>query len=232
MKKQSRKSGLRREQKPWLGLVGEVAWGASLSLYEAIILWDKAWWWRMHYGLWRAYRGWNPDKVLDAIEHSEDIATLAYGETPASTVRRILDMCREHFPESNSLVDLGAGRGIIAMTAASLGWDVLAVEYVGEFRRRSEPLCEKLNLSVQWVDGDFLLLPFVEADIIHTAATCFNQDFRDRLADKLYEECNTSQGILIQDWVLDDERFEALLGIRLPVTWGSSYFTLHRKREL
>lgn len=224
----ARRSGLRAEQKPWLGLLGEVAWGTSLSLYEAILLWDKPWWWRLHYGLWRAYRGWNPDTVLDSLPPEEQIQTLAYGETPASTVRRALEICRIHFPEADSLTDLGAGRGVLSMTAAALGWDVLAVEYLGEFLKRSEPLSRAAELSVQWVKGDFLELPLANSDIIHTAATAYPLEFRERLSGKFENECHSGQGLLIQDWILEGERFEVLTSARLPVTWGSSLFTLHR----
>lgn len=226
-----RKSGLRKEQKPWLGIVGEVAWGTSLSLYEAILLWDKPWWWRLHFSLWRAYQGWNPDDVLDSLPQDEKLQTLAYGETPASTVRRALSICREHFPEADSLMDLGAGRGVLSMTAANLGWDVLAVEYLGEFLRRSQPITEAQKLSVQWVKGDFLKLPLAPSDIIHTTGTTYPLDFRAELEAKFAAECHTGQGILLQDWILEGERFEALVSIRLPVTWGSSFFTLHRVLE-
>lgn len=226
------KSGLRREQKPWLGLLGEVAWGTSLALYEAVLFGDRAWWWQLHFHLWRSYRDWDPDEVLANLSEEEDIGTLAYGETPASTIRRALGICRQHFPDAFSLCDLGAGRGVLAMSAAALGWDVLAVEYLGEFLKRSEPISKKMGLEVSWVQGDFLKLPLPEADIIHTAGTVFPEEFRQTLADKFVNEGTQEQGFLIQDWILDEERFEILAGVRLPVTWGSSYFTLHRLKRI
>ena len=225
------KSGLRKEQKPWLGLLGEVAWGTSLALYEAILLGDKAWWWQIHYHLWRAYGDWDPDAVLASLSAEEDLGTLAYGETPASSIKRALSMCREHFPNAFSLCDLGAGRGVLSMTCAALGWDVLAVEYLAEFLKRSEPVCQKMGLTVDWVQGDFLKLPLPPADIIHTAGTAYPTEFRQKLADKFFTEGTAEQGFLLQDWILDEERFEALAGVRLPVTWGSSYFTPHRLRR-
>ena len=222
------RSGLRREQKPWLGLMGEVAWGTSLALYEAVLLGDRAWWWQLHFHLWRAYRDWDPDAVLAGLSEDENLGTLAYGETPASTIKRALVICRQHFPDAFSLCDLGAGRGVLSMASAALGWDVLAVEYLAEFLKRSEPVCQKMNLSVDWVQGDFLTLPLPEADIVHTAATAYPDDFRARLLEKFVVEGQKTQGFLLQDWIIDDERFEVLTGFRLPVTWGSSYFALHR----
>jgi methyltransferase family protein len=225
------KSGLRKEQKPWLGVVGEIAWGTSLGLYETVLLGDRSWWWRLHYHLWRAYRDWDPDDVLEALSEEENLGTLAYGETPASTINRALKICRSHFPDAFSLCDLGAGRGVLAMSAAALGWDVLAVEYLQGFITRSSPVSEKLGLSVDWVRGDFLELPLPPADIVHTAATTYPNEFRQKLSDKFADEGTLEQGFLLQDWILDDERFEVLVGFRLPVTWGSSYFTLHRLRR-
>lgn len=225
-----RKSGLRKEQKPWLGVVGEIAWGTSLALYEMILLGDKSWWWRLHFHLWKAYRGWDPDVVLDNLPSEKRLETLAYGETPASSIKRALEVCREHYPDAFSLCDLGAGRGVLSMTSAALGWDVLAVEYMEEFLRRSRPVSQKMGLSVSWVQGDFLKLPLPPADIVHTAATAFPEDVRHKLADKFATEGSVEQGFLLQDWILDEERFETLVGFRLPVTWGSSHFTLHRIR--
>lgn len=227
-----KKSGLRPEQKPRFGLLGEVAWGTALGLYECVILGQKAWWWQMHGGLLRAYWGWNPDKVLADLPEEEYRETLAYGETPASSVLKMLAVCRDHFPDAESLLDLGAGRGVIAMTAAANEWDVMAMEYLREFLERSEPLTIRYGWPVQWVKGDFLLLPFPPCDIVHVAATAFPEETRSALADKLARECGPEQGIMTQDWILDEERFEPIVGLRLPVTWGSSYFTLHRPRVL
>jgi hypothetical protein len=78
------------------GASGEVAWGTSLALYEALLLGDKAWWWQIHFHLWRAYKDWNPDEVLERLSEDENLGTLAYGETPASSIKRALQMCREH----------------------------------------------------------------------------------------------------------------------------------------
>jgi hypothetical protein len=225
------KSGLRKEQKPWLGVLGEIAWGTSLGLYETVLLGDRSWWWRLHFHLWRAYRDWDPDAVLETLEEEEDLGTLAYGETPASTIRRALVVCRQYFPDAFSLCDLGAGRGVLSMAAAALGWDVLAVEYLQEFLNRSRPVSEKMGLSVDWVRGDFLKLPLPPADIIHTAATTYPEEFRQQLGDKFATEGTAEQGFLLQDWILDEERFEVLVGFRLPVTWGSSYFALHRLKR-
>jgi hypothetical protein len=184
----------------------------------------------MHWGLWRAYRGWSPDRMLAKLPPEEYRDTLAYGETPASSVIKMLELCRQHFPHAESLLELGAGRGIIAMTAAAAEWDVMAFEYLQEFIDRSEPLTTRLGWPVQWVRGDFLVLPLPPCDIVHVAATAYPLATRAALADKFAAECGPEQGIVAQDWVLDDERFEALAALQLPVTWGSSQFTLHRRR--
>ena len=228
--KRPKPGGLRPEQKPRMGLLGEVAWGTALGMYECCLLGQHAWWWQMHYGLWKAYRGWNPDKMLDDLPDGDYRDTLAYGETPASSVLKMLDICRQHFPEAESLLELGAGRGVLALTAAAADWDVMALEYLQEFIDRSEPLTRRLGWPVQWVRGDFLVLPFPPCDVVHVAATAYPDSTRDALADKLAAECSPEQGIMTQDWILDDDRFETLVGARMPVTWGSSYFTLHRRR--
>lgn len=212
------------------GLLGEVAWGTALGLYEAILLGQKAWWWQMHWGLWRAYRGWNPQKILEELPPEQDRNALAYGETPASTALRMLALCRQHLPDAESLLDLGAGRGVLAMAAAATDWEVMAIEVLPEFLARSEPLSLHYGWPVQWVQGDFMILPFPPCDVLHVAATTFPPNLRERLADRFASEVQPQQGIVTQDWVLDEERFETLSQTRLPVTWGSSVFTLHRRR--
>lgn len=186
----------------------------------------------MHFGLWRAYSSWNPDEVLARLAPEEQRDTLAYGETPAVSVLKMLALCHTHFPHAQSLLDLGAGRGIVAMTAAANGWDAVALEYLQEFITRSEPLTQRLAWPVYWLKGDFLTLTLPQSDIIHVAATAYPQTTRDLLGQRLAEQCQDHQGILTQDWILDDQYFEALAGFRLPVTWGSSYVTLHRRRPI
>jgi hypothetical protein len=222
--------GLRPEQKPTGGPLGELSWSIAISLHECLRLGRYPWWWKLHLGLWRAYRGWHPNDTLGALPAEEQRDTLAYGETPAYTVTRVLAMCRQHFPRAQSLLDLGAGRGTLALTAAATGWDVLAVEYLQELVLRSEPVGRRHGWPVQWLHGDFLTLSLPRCDIIHVAATAFSDQTRQALADRWIGECDPGQGLLLQDWILDDERFEPLIGVRLPVTWGCSYFTLHRLR--
>lgn len=221
--------GLRPEQKPKGGAFGELAWGIALSWHELARLGRHPWWWKLHYGLWRAYRGWDPRRALANLPPQQQRDTLAYGETPAYTVLKALAICRQHFPRARTLLDLGAGRGTLAMTAAATGWQVEAVEYLPELVSRSEPVSERLGWPVRWTTGDFLTLPLACCDLIHVAATAYPEATRAALANRWAAECDCSQGLLLQDWILDDERFEPLVGVRLPVTWGTSYFTLHRR---
>jgi SAM-dependent methyltransferase len=201
-----------------------------MALHEWSRLGGQAWWWKLHWGLWRAYRGWHPHRALGSLPEAERQDSLAYGETPAYTVLRALGLCRRHYPEARSLLDLGAGRGTLALTAAANGWNVVAIECLEDLVARSQPVSAALGWPVRWVQGDLLTLPHPRFDILHVAATAFPDAMRQTLANRLAEECDSGQGLLLQDWILDDDRFEPLAGVRLPVTWGTSYFTLHRPR--
>ena len=171
-----------------------------------------------------------PRLVLARLPDQDMLESLNYGEAPASTAKKALEFCQEYFPQATTLVDLGAGRGVLCMTAAALGWNVLAVEYLNEFIRRSEPVTRSLGWSVEWVQGDFCDLPVPSTDLIHTSATEYPESTRAALAQKLSTECHSGQAILTQDWVLEDPRFEVLASQRWPVTWGTALFTLHRAR--
>lgn len=214
-------------RKPLATILRDLTWGLSLSFYETLLLGDRWWWWRMHSHLRRAYQGWSPKQVLAGLPEAERLDTLMYGEAPASTVRRILRVCRQHFPDARTLADLGAGRGILAMTAAQHDWEVLAIEYLRDFCERSRPVTEALGYDVKWVQADFLTLPLPCTQIIHTSATAYPEEFRLKLAEKLKTEALKGQGILTQDWVLDDPRFKVLASEPMPVTWGTALFTLH-----
>lgn len=222
--------GLRSEQRPRGGPLGELAWGVALTLHEGFQLGGQSWWWKLHWHLWRAYRGWHPHRALAQLSPTEFSDALAYGETPALTVVKALQLCRQHVPAARSLLDLGAGRGTLALTAAAQGWEVVAMECVEELIARSQPVGDALGWPVRWVHGDVRTAPLVRCDILHVAATAYPEPMRQLLADRFARECDPSQGLLLQDWILDDDRFEALVGVRLPVTWGTSYFTLHRLR--
>ncbi len=212
-------------------MVGDLGWLASLSLYDTLLMGDKSWWWRLHFRLLKAYRGWDPGRVLQALPEAERSETFRYGEAPASSVRRALEMCRRHFPQARTLADMGAGRGVMAVTASFMDWEVLAVEYLGEYLTRSVPVTESLHCSVEWVQADFMKMEIPATDILHTAATAYPPEFRAALAQKYEAECRTGQGILTQDWRLEGPRFEVLESLRLPVTWGTADFTLHAVRD-
>lgn len=114
------------------------------------------------------------------------------------------------------------------MTASFHQWKVIAVEYQEEFVRRSRPVSERLGCSVEWIQADFLEQPLPLCDILHTSATAYPEEIKQRLARKLEQECRQGQGVLTQDWLLPGSRFEVLSQANLPVTWGSARFTLHR----
>lgn len=211
-------------------ILRDLCWGVSLSLYETILMGDKWWWWKLHFDLWRAYRDWRPSEVLSQLDETEMLESLTYGEAPASSSKKALAFCHEFFPDAHTLTDLGAGRGVFAMTAALHGWDVIAVEYLQDFIRRSEPLARFFDRPLEWVQGNFLELPLPSTDIIHTSATAYPEDVKAQLADKFRREGIEGQGLLTQDWILEGERFEVLESRWLPVSWGRALFTLHRLR--
>lgn len=208
--------------------MGDLGWLASLSLYDTLLMGDKSWWWRLHFRLWKAYRGWDPGVMLGALPEEERSETFRYGEAPASTSRSALELCRRHFPQAHTLADLGAGRGVMAVTASFMDWQVLAVEYLSEYLTRSVPVTESLLCSVEWVQADFMKMDVPEAEILHTAATAYPEPFRRALEAKFEAECRPGQGLLTQDWRLEGARFQHLETLRLPVTWGTADFVLHR----
>lgn len=213
-----------RARKPWLGIAGEIAWGTSLALFELCTVGRRAWWWRLHWEMFRQFRGLDPDRLVRDLRGNEP-GSLAYGETPVSTARRIFELTK--LPAGGRVADIGCGRGLVVLAAAQAGYQASGVEYFAQYVSRARSVAERLDLAVDLVVGDFLEVDLPEADLYMVGSTAFPEHVREVLAPRLASVSPPGAVVVTQDWFIEHPGFSRQGSLRLPVTWGTAVFTPH-----
>lgn len=163
-----------------------------------------------------------------ARKHQQEVTDgLAYGETPPVTVHRLLRLLLE-VPRGSTFVDLGCGRGLPVLTAASLGYPSLGVELLEGHLDAPRRVATALGLPATFLVGDFLDAPVPEGDVYLVASTAFPQSVRERLEQRLGRS-NPGSLIVTQDWTLAGPEFQSGAEVRLPVDWGIATFRTYRR---
>ncbi|MEW6282076.1 MAG: methyltransferase [Candidatus Eremiobacterota bacterium] len=143
--------------------------------------------------------------------------SLAYGETPAVSVRRLLQVAG--LEPGQRLVDLGSGRGLAACAAACLGFRAAGLEYFSRYVEGARQVAADLGLEVPFECGDFLTAPWPAGDLYYLASTAFGDRTRAALLPRLLE-LPAGTRVATLDWVLEEPEFVGLAAVHVPVTWG------------
>lgn len=207
------------------GLIGSVTWNFSLALYELVCLGRERWWRDMHRGLRREFKGLDPNKMVLNMRGPQHVGSLAFGETPAMSVLKILDTVR--LSEGSHMVDLGSGRGVPCLTAAARGFRATGLEYFAVYTERSQRVADHLGLAAEFISGSFLRGPLPEADLYLVSASAFPEDIRQQLFERLCQ-VPTGSWVVAQDWILDPP-FQLERMQQLPVSWGIAKICYHRR---
>lgn len=154
--------------------------------------------------------------------------SLAYGETPAVSVLRILEV--SGLPPGGSFLDLGAGRGLAACVAACAGHPATGLEYFQEHVRVARSVAAELELACRFEQGDFLSAPLPPADLTYACSTAFGEATREALGRRLAEALPSGARLATLDWIPDPGAFEALQSFYVPVTWGVACAVISRRR--
>jgi len=208
----------------WFGPFGSMTWAASIWLNE-FFQWRKcSWWWDLRRELKQEFRDLDPYRLVMKLRGPYHMGSLAFGETPPSSVAKILNTI--NLPKGSRVVDFGAGRGMPCLTAAALGYRSLGLEYFQVYTERSQRVAQRLNLEATFESGNFLDRPLPEADLYLVSTTAFPEETRQQLLTKLLE-VSPNAWVVTQDWILGppfvNERLQ-----ELPVSWGTAKFCFQR----
>ena len=104
-------------------------WALALNFYELAVFGLQPWWWRLHWAVFKGYRGLNPGRIVrDA--GGDDPGALAYGETTALALRQILEWAGLKPPAR--ILDLGSGRGLVVLASLLQGFEAHGIELLQE----------------------------------------------------------------------------------------------------
>lgn len=200
-----------------------ILWRRSLWLYQEWKLWGAPWYRPLTRALRRASA--NLDLFSKARVHGD---ADHFGETPILTMAHLLALAQACLPEPPSLfVDLGCGRGVTCLTAASLGWSAVGFEKEAAWVGAASRVASELALDARFESGDFLQREWPEVALYLVVATAFPEEMRAQLAPRL-SALGRRAAVLTADWELPCDQFERLWGGTLPVEWGMADFALFR----
>lgn len=183
------------------------------------------WWWKLHWHLWRSFQGINPFRRVDGVREKKP--WLTYGETPPASTLEVLRVTQLSL--GCRVVDLGSGRGKMAMTAACMGFPATGIEYFSDYVERSRTWAKSLKVPAKFVAGDIVSTPLPHGSLFYVASTAFPMWLRETLKTRFYSLQAETQ-IVTHDWYLPGPEFELLESRELPVGWGSAEFCFHRRR--
>lgn len=154
--------------------------------------------------------------------------SLAYGETPAVSVLRILQV--SGLPPGGSFLDLGAGRGLAACVAACAGHPATGLDFFDEHVCLARRVAADLGVSCRFERGDFLTAPLPPADLTYACSTAFGEATRQALGRRLADTLAPGALLATLDWIPDQSAFEPLRSVHVPVTWGVACAVISRRR--
>jgi hypothetical protein len=202
-----------------------ILWRRSLWLYQSWRLAGCPWYPPLSRALRQASRGMDLF-TAERVRREADV----FGETPPITVLHLLERVQLVLERPELLVDLGCGRGVTCLTAASLGIQALGFEQEESWVRLATEVAGGLGLPASFRQGDFLQAEWPARALYLIVATAFPEEMRSAIAERL-KTLGCGAVALTADWSLPGEDFEELWHGRLPVEWGTARFSLWRLRR-
>ncbi|MBI2568064.1 MAG: class I SAM-dependent methyltransferase [Candidatus Schekmanbacteria bacterium] len=156
---------------------------------------------------------------------------LTYGETLFGSAIRILRHVQ--IRPGERVLELGAGRGIVALVAAIVfRADVHAFDVLWPFVRRGRLVARILCLSnLHWHRQDLATVSLENADVVYLAGTCLQEARRELVADHV-QALKPGARIASVSEPIASVDLEELGELELDFSWGKSrvYFQQRRAR--
>lgn len=171
---------------------------------------------------------WKASRATSAI-----FEEMKFGETPLSTVRRMLGYLPP-LERTSLLYDLGCGRGRAAFLFHFLsGTRVLALDVVPSFIATGRGLARFCGCdeSVLFYCEDFRQSDLEDADVIYACALCFGSETRRVLLAKMLEN-RPGCHLITVGWRPVHPRLQPVAHFSAPFSWGAAWVTINRLKPV
>jgi predicted RNA methylase len=158
-----------------------------------------------------------------------------YGEIKFNT---FVDLLKKTGLSSNDVFyDLGCGVGKPCFVAALVFETKKAcgIELMPTLFSTAQNLLKKAkelvpNISkIEFINKNFLLTDFSDANIIFSHATCFNEKTMSEIENKFKKLKNGTKIILISKYLQDNNNFKLINEGDVLMTWGSATYRIYEK---
>jgi SAM-dependent methyltransferase len=148
----------------------------------------------------------------------QNIDDLTYGETPFTTWLKLIPLMQ--LQPHEKFVELGCGTGILSLYLSfSQGVSVTGVDSIEKFILNANQLAMQFQLPAEFRAVSVLDLDLGEFQVMYCVATCFNEETRTALTDKM-GECLPGTRILVVTHELEHPRLKKQSEWSLPFSWG------------
>ena len=213
------RADLQRQQLSGFQKIRAVLWRRSLRLYESWALRAESWYRPLIRSVNHRFSGLDCDSPGRVTQDA-----LVFGETSPLTTVTLLKLVEPIVAEGTKhFVDLGCGRGVTCLVAASVGWESSGFEHEENWMQAARRVAGDLQLEVNFLAGDFLEQDWPTQGVFYVVGTAFD----DQLLAEIMERIPKDSPIIACDWLVDSSGRELLWEGSLPVEWGQAYFRLY-----
>ncbi|MGM9998798.1 MAG: methyltransferase [Candidatus Bruticola sp.] len=228
----------------WVALEN-MFWIFRQTLREAILYSRFRWWYKVRFSLMLSWLGSSPNlavlrflrknspQMLQGGGLPDDCGGLTYGETLPGTAYRLLKLASAS--AQTKVADLGCGRGIVPLTAASaFQAPSIGLDIIEEYIHRGRKAAHLLNLTdqVDFQELNFCHDKIPSADIYFLTGLCLEdktwRKLQKQLAAQAPEEAvviSVSRLLRGPEWELQSRQTEAF-------TWGTAEVYLYTKKHV
>lgn len=183
----------------------------------------------LSYGLWGLFS--NPYRVCRRfLEKRGEEEVYAYGETPLSTLEKIVTQCQ--ITSQDHWLELGSGRGKGCLWMEHfVGCQVTGVEWIAAFVRQSRFLASLYGFKqATFLCQDFAEAPFRKATVVYLYGTCLPEAQIASLLRKMETMAIGTKVITVSAPLVSSSfRLERSFSVWYP--WGRTNAYLHRKKS-
>ena len=157
-----------------------------------------------------------------------DVSELVYGETPYASFQQALD----YIPLSHTSVfyDLGCGKGrLVFFVSEKYGIPCVGVDIMPTYIRIAQETADRNRLEdIAFIEENIFDTPIETATLVYLAWTCFGQDQKEELEDKL-ETLPLDSYVITTSTPLTRPNFELVKTLVVPFSWGKGSLYVQRK---